>query len=577
MLHVDASPFYGSTDATLPLPQFLSLLSSGGALSGGAIHTFAPPAPLPASLLPFARHVMVDLCPRVLLAQGALSSLLVASDAARYLTFRRVDRCFVGCGGSQQLLRVPASKADVFSDGALGLLEKRAVMRFLQAATDGVAWAGGGGEGGAAGNGGGGDAGGVAQLNEAALGAARSLLRPQNKAPSRVDEGAFAGAPFGDLLAEMGLSGRAGAMVRGALALEGCGGAPWGAVGGAVGMARSRSYLAALARFGGSAFLSYEYGSGTLCEAFCRLAAVHGGIYVLGGAPQGWRAEGGGLAAALPEHGEVRARAALLPPRRAAGARCSLVVCLALLRAAGTWEEEGGGADAEGAAPPPFVSSFHVALPPAPPSRPFSAAALRLGHPARMAPPGFATLAVYAEVGQGEEEGAAASLAEEARTLAAWDGGGAGEAPLRLLWHVAYAVRCGSGADGDAPPLPAGVWEATAAPGGVWGGCTVVGEDVVGAAEGLFRGLFPGAPFFQPFEAAPPHEECGGQGEGAAEEAAHAAGADAGADAGAGEGAAAPPQPPPPAAPAAPAEAPAELDLAQALALLREEPLPDFL
>ena len=40
-------------------------------------------------------------------------------------------------------------------------------------------------------------------------------------------------------------------------------------------------HLGAIGRFGGTAFLLPLYGSGELCQAFCRLCAVNGGIYML--------------------------------------------------------------------------------------------------------------------------------------------------------------------------------------------------------------------------------------------------------------------------------------------------------
>ena len=126
MLHVDGNSFYGDWDATVPLPQLVDLLRGTG-LKGSRLCAHGEVGALPASLSPRTlRSILVDLRPRLLLAQGKAASLLVASDAARYLTYRRLGACSVAPSGASTPqpapIRVPANKGDVFLNPGLTLL-----------------------------------------------------------------------------------------------------------------------------------------------------------------------------------------------------------------------------------------------------------------------------------------------------------------------------------------------------------------------------------------------------------------------------------------------------------------------
>jgi hypothetical protein len=95
------------------------------------------------------------------------------------------------------------------------------------------------------------------------------------------------------------------------------------------GMERLQAYLGALGRFGSTAFIVGMYGAGEVGQAFCRLAAVNGAIYMLRTWPRQWLlgaeaaaaahdAEAAAAAAAAAEAGGVGAPAdgaAALPDR----------------------------------------------------------------------------------------------------------------------------------------------------------------------------------------------------------------------------------------------------------------------
>ena len=470
VLHADANAFYGAADATLPLPHLHALLSGSGAspLAGSALTLRSALPPLPRRALPAAgraaRQVLLDARPRLLLAQGAMAALLVASDAARYLTYHRLGACSAAqrsagaaAAAPPALLRVPASKGGVFLNPGLSLLEKRGVMRFLQAAMDGASL-GSGSEGGAEADDAPAEPGAPAAvqwLNEAVLGSGRALLRPQNKSASALDEAAFAARPLHHLLsAGAGLSPRTAELLQHAVALEGSSAAAADAAAAAAaaaplpgqqGMQRIRSYLTALARYGGTAFLAHEYGSGALCEAFSRLAAVHGAVYMLGSAPRAWEvAEGAAPAAAegapapapavrvrlaLAEGGRggeevvtVTAQRVLLAPgygaslppgllaalpAAATAPACATVVCVCVVA-------EGGGADAPG--------SQHIVIPPSAArgaARAFSINLLEQGVEDRVAPPGLRVLYFYCAVPAAAAAAASEAVLQEANS-GAW-------------------------------------------------------------------------------------------------------------------------------------------------------------
>ena len=220
-----------------------------------------------------AKRFNVDLDARALFASGDAVEGLVKAGVGHYLEFLAHERVFFFGADGAAPVAVPCSKRDVFASTALGVVDKRRLMRLLQFAAD---W----GEREVAG----GDA---ATLNERALTASRGLRRPQNK---RVD-GDDAGddddldAPFvRSLAAKDELSPLLARVVAYALAFVDDDGAPRRA-----GLASLYAHLRALARApeGSTALLAPLYGSAELAQAFCRAAAVRGAVYALRTAPAG--------------------------------------------------------------------------------------------------------------------------------------------------------------------------------------------------------------------------------------------------------------------------------------------------
>lgn len=263
-------------------------------------------APLPKDLISSGavRRVVTDLFPRLTLSRGPITSLLVESNTASYLEFKALEASFMvkdistvsvsavsvsNCEDTKEsketipvplwtLQRVPSSKSDVFNapDSTLGLLEKRRLMKFLLYAQDKerqdseyakdmastAATAA------------------VQRLNEKELGSGRSLLRPQNKSSSEFDLTLYKNDTFRSFLKNAAcLSPSLVDLITYAVAQED--GGINGTLSAEEGMQNVCKFIGALGRFGNSAFIASLYGSGEVAQAFCRLCAVHGGLYML--------------------------------------------------------------------------------------------------------------------------------------------------------------------------------------------------------------------------------------------------------------------------------------------------------
>lgn len=194
VLHVDASGHYGGAHAALSLRQFEELAFPPTVDPSDATPARAPlgvaallharndglefvgePCRLPDSLRSVASRFTIDVVPSLILSVGRSVDAMRGSGAASYAEFKSLDSAWVidaapspsadSDDGTAEPLwafqKVPSSKADVFA-APFGLLEKRQLMKFLQFALEHAAS---------------GDGTAVTRLNEATLGAGRSLKR----------------------------------------------------------------------------------------------------------------------------------------------------------------------------------------------------------------------------------------------------------------------------------------------------------------------------------------------------------------------------------------------------------------
>jgi Rab proteins geranylgeranyltransferase component A len=67
---------------------------------------------------------------QVLFSSGGLVELLVSSNISRYAEFRAVDR--IASHFDNKIITVPCSRADVFNNKDLNVVEKRILMKFMQ-------------------------------------------------------------------------------------------------------------------------------------------------------------------------------------------------------------------------------------------------------------------------------------------------------------------------------------------------------------------------------------------------------------------------------------------------------------
>ncbi|KAL8573462.1 hypothetical protein ACOMHN_032476 [Nucella lapillus] len=175
------------------------------------------------------RKFSFDLAPKLLYCTGSMVELLIVSDVAKYCEFRTVSRVLTM--RDNKLEKVPCSRADVFSSKALSLMEKRLLMKFL------------------------------------------TFAAQYDQHPEEYKD--FSDKPFQELMASKKLSPKVQHFILHSIAMA-TENTPTQQV-----LERIQKFLRSLGRYGNTAFLFPLYGSGELPQAFCRLSAVFGGIYVL--------------------------------------------------------------------------------------------------------------------------------------------------------------------------------------------------------------------------------------------------------------------------------------------------------
>ncbi|KAJ1983621.1 hypothetical protein H4R34_001169 [Dimargaris verticillata] len=187
------------------------------------------------------REFNVELAPKLAHCRGPMVNVLVASGVGKYLEFRGVDHTYLIRSTDQHLIRAPNSKEDIFTSRDLSLVDKRLLMRCITAIQDPAL---------------------LANLTPEDL---AQEMRPWLQSRFKLGATLLDAVLYTVALADPAL--------------------PPLTV--AAGIDRIQRYLSSMGRFGRMALLYPVYGGGAeLAQAFCRLAAVNGGIYVLDGAIQ---------------------------------------------------------------------------------------------------------------------------------------------------------------------------------------------------------------------------------------------------------------------------------------------------
>lgn len=221
-----------------------------------------------------SRYFNLDSNPKLLLAAGKMVDSIISSQVGNYLEFKSIDTLYFLSsnekkGHSQKYLlqRLPSSKADIFNSKMISALEKRSLMKVIQFAIDygrrkdGLP---------------------VETLNENELAHGRALLRPQNKDSAKslstdiqsIEQ--LPDRPFIDFLKDCGVQSKLMPFITFGLSLEAASTCTT-----SVGLDGIYRHINASGRFGNTSFLVPVYGTSEFAQAYCRLSAVWGGIFIL--------------------------------------------------------------------------------------------------------------------------------------------------------------------------------------------------------------------------------------------------------------------------------------------------------
>eukprot|EP00736_Rhodelphis_marinus_P001630 Rmarinus@m.13492 len=253
---LEETPLLNDAQKRLPEPHILTTLSKITTplrVDPSTIHGLCS---LPEELKAHSRRFMLDLNPRMTFSRGEEVDLIVRSGIGHYLEFKALEGTYLGINGrganTIELAAIPCSKKDLFKSKAIPPKERLPILRLLDTFRRKEQWE---------------EVGSSAPATDEASG----------ETPE---------ATFSSYLADCKLSAKLQRFVMYGIAHATL---PQGEEGNEVanpmsaaeGQAAMRGYLGALGRFGETAFLVSYYGSGELSQAFCRLSAVHGGVFML--------------------------------------------------------------------------------------------------------------------------------------------------------------------------------------------------------------------------------------------------------------------------------------------------------
>ncbi|KAG1474814.1 hypothetical protein G6F56_000122 [Rhizopus delemar] len=182
-------------------------------------------------LLKASRSYNIDTAPKLLNSREELVEVLIRSGVGRYLEFKSVDDLYIFDKAIKKLEKVPGSKEDVFTSKSISLIEKRKLMRFLTFAME------------------------------------------YKNGDTEVEED----IPYSKFLEEkFKISGKLLEAIIYAIALVDQNAST------KHGLDSTHKFVKSMGRFGRGSYLCALYGgAGEVAQAFCRVCAVYGGIYVL--------------------------------------------------------------------------------------------------------------------------------------------------------------------------------------------------------------------------------------------------------------------------------------------------------
>ncbi|XP_060548081.1 rab proteins geranylgeranyltransferase component A 1 isoform X2 [Pantherophis guttatus] len=183
-----------------------------------------------AQIVKEGRRFNIDLVSKLLYSRGLLIDLLIKSNVSRYAEFKNVTRILVLRDGRVE--QVPCSRADIFNNKQLTMVEKRMLMRFLTFCLD-------------------------------------FEQRPDEYQAQK-------DCKFADYLKTQKLTPNLQHFILHSIAMvseaDCCT---------IDGLKATQKFLQCLGRYGNTPFLFPLYGQGEIPQCFCRMCAVFGGIYCL--------------------------------------------------------------------------------------------------------------------------------------------------------------------------------------------------------------------------------------------------------------------------------------------------------
>ena len=252
VLHLDDNAMYGGDWAGMTFAQFTAAVEA----SGGDVVS-PPHAAVTREALAKKRGWNIDVSPRGVAAGGFLVDTLVASNTARYLEFKNVDRSLFYRDGA--FCDIPSGRSDIFKTKHLAPMEKRRLMQLIQ-------YCGGADDDEAAGD-----------DSPSPTGAASSQAKT---GPSAVPA-EWRERPAAEFLkTHLKFSERLASLVLHAIiGLDG--GAADDAVTAVEAVARLTTIAASVGKYGPTHLIYPNYGVGDLSQAFVRVCAIYKGVYIL--------------------------------------------------------------------------------------------------------------------------------------------------------------------------------------------------------------------------------------------------------------------------------------------------------
>ncbi|KAF7185865.1 Rab GDP-dissociation inhibitor [Pseudocercospora fuligena] len=210
----------------------------------------------------------IDLVPKLLMANGELTNILVSTDVTRYIEFKQIAGSYVqqNAGAKATVAKVPSNASEALSSPLMGIFEKRRARNFLQ-------W--------------------VGNFDEKNPSTHNGMNLAQTTMKQVYDKYGLEASTRDFIGHSMALYPTDDYIDRKGAAKD-C-------------VERIRLYVNSMARYGKSPYIYPLYGLGELPQGFARLSAIYGGTYMLNANVDEVKYDGGkvsGIRATMKERGE---------------------------------------------------------------------------------------------------------------------------------------------------------------------------------------------------------------------------------------------------------------------------------